>query len=165
MLYSACHETYLNQDDPLCFTGPQTMVICCSVLALPKWALWIVMQYVHGENAEGPQFLQKRDYCTMPLIYQTYIKYISNCRVQAVTVESTKGRQVWMGSNGRGTGESKKMWRKHRTRVDSRTEGPNKEPGEDRKQLRKLIFLSRITGWSNTINGEGIKILTQIPDK
>ena len=86
-------------------------------------------------------------------------------------MESTKeetGREGWMGSNNGGTGgpvvlgswgtvgpgsknrgtggPAGETWRRHWTGVDTRwTEAP-KEPGENVKRLRKLIFLSRITG-------------------
>ena len=84
------------------------------------------------------------------------------------TTKEETGREGWMGSNNRGTGGPVvlRSWstvgprsksrgtggpavetlRRHWIGVDTRgTEGP-KEPQEDIKRLKKLIFLSRITG-------------------
>ena len=61
------------------------------------------------------------------------------------------GEQGWMGSNSRretgGAGGARETWRSHWTGEDDKaTEEPMMETGENTKRLRKLIFLSRITG-------------------
>ena len=102
------------------------------------------MQSVHGvENAEGPA---RANALVRGIVAHCHRRF------EAERVESTKeeetGRQGWMGSNNRmrGSGGARETWRRPWTGTDERaTEGPT-EPEENTKRLRKLIFLSRITG-------------------